>query len=335
MVESTTGPVPPVHIAVRQSTGVITLDRPKALNSINPEILYPVIDALERWRDDDGVEQVVVTSSSKHFCAGGDVRYAREAALAGNGEEADEFFAREYGMNLMISEYPKPYISLISGVVMGGGLGLSAHGSHVVVTPDAFASMPEMNIGFFTDVGMSYRLQHLRKRPSLDLGMFLALTGYRMSADDMIATGLATRLVESLEGLTERIIDQGPGVLDEVAIEAGESELEKLYPLIDGAFSAPWSEIKKNLASDPELAEIVEPLLRQASPSSLVATAELVLANSKHDLAKSLENERRYAEMLLREPDFQEGVRAVLVDKTNDPAFAPEPGPEKYRDILE
>lgn len=332
MAESTTGPV---HIAVRQSTGVITLDRPKALNSINPEILYPVIEALEEWRGDDGVEQVVVTSSGKHFCAGGDVRYAREAALSGNGEEADEFFAREYAMNLMIAEYPKPYISLISGVVMGGGLGLSAHGSHVVVTPDAFASMPEMNIGFFTDVGMSYRLQHLRKRPSLDLGMFLALTGYRLRANDMMATGLATHLVDSLDGLLERIVEEGPGVLDEVAVEPGPSELEKLYPLIDGAFSAPWSEIKKTIAADPELAEVVEPLLKQASPSSLVATAELMLANATNDLAASLENERRYAELLLREPDFHEGVRAVLVDKTNDAAFAPEPEPDKYRDILE
>lgn len=332
MVESTTGPV---HIAVRQSTGVITLDRPEALNSINPEILFPVIDALETWRDDEGVEQVVVKSSGKHFCAGGDVRRVREQVLAGNHAEADEFFAREYEMNLMISQYPKPYISLISGVVMGGGLGLSAHGSHIVITPDAFASMPEMNIGFFTDVGMSHRLQNLPKNPSLDLGMFLALTGYRLKADDMMATGLATHLVESLDGLAERIIAEGPGVLEEVAIEPGESELEKLYPLIRGAFSAPWPQIKKNIESTPELAEIVEPLIVHASPSSLVASAELMLANSKRDLAGSLENEIRLGKKLRQETDFLEGVRAVLVDKSNDARFAPEPGPEEYRDVLE
>lgn len=332
MAESTTGPV---HIAVEQSTGVITLDRPKALNSINPEILFPVIEALEAWRDDDAVEQVVVASTSKHFCAGGDVRYARETVLDGRGEEADEFFSREYGMNLMISEYPKPYISLISGVVMGGGLGLSAHGSHIVVTPDVSAAMPEMNIGFFTDVGMSHRLQNLPGKPSLDLGMFLALTGYRMNAGDMMATGLATHLVESLDGLKDRIVAQGAGVLDEVAVAPGESELEKLYPLIDGRFSSPWSEIANTIDSDPELVAVVAPLLKQASPSSLVATAELMMANSRHDLAAALDNERRYAEMLLREPDFSEGVRAVLVDKSNDPSFAPEPGPEKYRDVLE
>lgn len=332
MVESTTGPV---HIAVRKSTGVITLDRPEALNSINPEILYPVIEALEKWRDDDGVEQVVVKSSGKHFCAGGDVRRVREQVLAGNHAEADEFFAREYEMNLMISQYPKPYISLISGVVMGGGLGLSAHGSHIVITPDAFASMPEMNIGFFTDVGMSHRLQNLPKQPSLDIGMFLALSGYRLKANDMMATGLATHLVESLDGLADRIIAEGPGVLEEVAIEPGESELEKLYPLIRGAFSAPWPQIKQNIESVPELAEIVEPLIAHASPSSLVASAELMLANSKHDLAGSLENEIRLGKKLRQETDFLEGVRAVLVDKSNDARFEPEPGPEKYRDVLE
>lgn len=331
MAETTTGPV---HIAVQQSTGVITLDRPEALNSISPEILFPVIDALEEWREDDRVECVVVTSSGKHFCAGGDVRWAREMEMAGRGEEADDFFSREYEMNLMISQYPKPYISLISGMVMGGGLGLSAHGSHVVVTPNATASMPEMNIGFFTDVGMSHRLQNLPKHPSLDLGMFLALTGYRLNADDMMATGLATHLVESLEGLEEKIIAEGPGVLDELAVEPGPSELEKLYPLIEGAFSGPWSEIKSKIDADPALAEVVQPLIAHASPSSLVATSELMLANSRHDLAASLDNERRFAQFLLREPDFREGVRAVLVDKTKDAEFQPEPEPEKYRDVL-
>lgn len=311
------------------------MDRPEALNSINPDILFPVIEALEAWRDDDGVERVLVTSSGKHFCAGGDVRWAREAELAGRGGDADEFFSREYEMNLMIAEYPKPYISLISGVVMGGGLGLSAHGSHVVVTPDALSSMPEMNIGFFTDVGMSYRLQNLPKHPSLDLGMFLALTGYRLTAYDMMATGMATHLVNSLDGLEDRIVAEGPGVLEEVAVEPGPSDLEKLYSLIEGAFSSPWTQIRDNIDSHPELAEVVQPLIEHASPSSLVATAELMLANSRHDLAGSLENERRYAKLLLREPDFREGVRAVLVDKSKDAQFQPEPGPEKYRDVLE
>ena len=327
---------PPVRTDVVRSTGVITLDRPKALNSLNPDMLYPIIDALKAWREDDAIEQVLVVSSGKHFCAGGDVRYAREAIMAGRHEEVDEFFRREYEMNLMIAEYPKPYISLVSGVVMGGGLGLSAHGDRLVVTPDAFASMPEMNIGYFTDVGMSWRLQNLPGHPTLGLGMFLALTGYRLNAHEMVATGLATHLVESLDGLAERIINEGVEVLDEVAVEpefAKFEELEELYVLIDDVFTHPWPEIKERL--DGRLAEVVEPLIVQASPSSLVASAELMLANSHCDLATALQNENKLGLMLRRENDFLEGVRAVLVDKSNDATFEPEPEPEKYRDAIE
>lgn len=323
----------PVQIDVVQSTGLITLDRPKALNSLNPDILYPVIDALTAWRDDDAISQVIVRSSGKHFCSGGDVRYAREAIMAGKHDEVDEFFRREYAMNLMIAQYPKPYISLISGVVMGGGLGISAHGSHFVVTPDAFASMPEMNIGYFTDVGMSWKLQNLPGHPSQGLGTFLALTGYRLKANDMMATGLATHLVESLDGLAERIIGDGPGVLDELSIAPGTAEIEQLYSLVDDAFTGPWSGIAPRLTG--ELGEVATPLIKQASPSSLVASAELMEANADQDLAGALQNEERLGLILRRENDFLEGVRAVLVDKSNDADFAPEPEPAKYRETLE
>ena len=322
----------PVRIDVAQSTGVITLDRPKALNSLNPDMLYPIIDALEAWRDDDAIEQVIVQSSGKHFCAGGDVRYARENIMAGNHEHVDEFFTREYAMNYMISQFPKPYISLISGVDMGGGLGISAHGSHFVVTPDAFASMPEMNIGYFTDVGLSWTLQNLPKHPSQGLGTFLALTGYRLTANDMMATGLATHLVDSLDGVAERIINDGVETLDDMSIEPGDAEITQLYELVDDTFIGPWSEIKQQLTG--RLGDVADPLLEQASPSSLVATAELMDANSRQDLKGSLDNELRLGEVIRRETDFLEGVRAVLVDKSNDAQFAPEPSPEKYREVL-
>lgn len=323
----------PVVFDVQQSTGVITLDRPKALNSLNPDILYPVIEQLEQWRDDDAIEQVLVQSSGKHFCAGGDVRYAREQIIAGNHEGVDEFFRREYEMNYMISQYPKPYISLISGVVMGGGLGLTAHGSHFVVTPDAFGSMPEMNIGYFTDVGMSWTLQNLPKHPSQGLGTFLALTGYRLKANDMMATGLATHLVESLDGVAERIINDGPAALDSLAVAPGEAEIESIYSLVDDTFIGPWSDIREKLTG--EVGDLANPLLKQASPASLVASAELMDVNSRHDLKKSLDNEEQLGLKIRREPDFLEGVRAVLVDKSNDAVFAPEPGPERYREVLD
>ncbi|EEI17672.1 3-hydroxyisobutyryl-CoA hydrolase [Corynebacterium lipophiloflavum] len=325
----------PVKTSVLHHTGVITLDRPKALNSLNHEMVRLIAAALDEWRDDAAVEQVIIHSSGKHFCAGGDVRAARDGVVEGRAEEVDAYFAEEYAMNLDISTYPKPYTALASGVIMGGGLGVSAHGSHLVVTEDAFASMPEMSIGFITDVGMSHRLQNLPKHPSAALGTFLALTGYRLSADDMLATGLATHKVASLDGLVERIAAEGLGVLDEVALEAGESELAGFFDAVEGVFVGSWPEISQRLDSaPPELAQLVEKLTAQASPSALVASSELMVANSSLDLAQSLENERALGAVMSREPDFAEGVRAVLIDKTNDANFAAAPEPEHYRRVL-
>lgn len=321
-----------VTTEVRGTTGVIALDRPKALNSLNPGMARAIDAALDAWRDDDAVEQVVIHSTGKHFCSGGDVRAAREGMLDGREAEVDAFFDDEYAMNLKIANYPKPYIALCSGVIMGGGMGVSAHGSHMVVTQDAFASMPEMNIGYITDVGMSWLLQNLPKAPSQSLGAFLGLTGYRMSPDDMLATGLATHKVATLDGVLDGIVAQGPGYVDTIALGAGESELLSLTDGIDSAFHGPWAEIARRLSG--ELAELVEQLTAQASPSSLVAAAELFAANAAQDLAGALDNERRLGAVMLREPDFAEGVRAVLVDKDHAPRFAPQPDPAKYRAVL-
>ncbi|WKD58002.1 putative enoyl-CoA hydratase [Corynebacterium capitovis DSM 44611] len=324
----------PVLTDVMDSTGVITLNRPKALNSLNREMVDAIKGALDAWREDAGVEQVIIRSSGKHFCAGGDVRAAREGILSGRAVDVDEFFAREYEMNLDIANYPKPYIALASGVIMGGGLGVSAHGSHLAVTEDAFASMPEMNIGYITDVGMSWRLQHLPGHPSQGLGAFLALTGYRLSADDMLATGLATHKVASLDGVVERVVAGGARSLDDVALPAGPSDLERWFDVIDEVFVGSWADIKRALAAHPELQALVATLTSQASPSALVAAAELMQANAETDLAGALANERSLGALVSREPDFAEGVRAVLVDKTNDASFTPEADVERYRAAL-
>lgn len=313
-------------------SGVITLDRPKALNSLNHEMVRTIAAALDAWRDDEEIEQVIIYSSGKHFCSGGDVRAAREGVLAGEVDQVDAFFADEYAMNLDIANYPKPYIALAGGVVMGGGLGVSAHGSHLVVTDDAFASMPEMNIGFITDVGMSWKLQNLPKHPSQGLGAFLALTGYRLSADDMLATGLATHKVASLDGLVERIAAEGPGVIDSLALEPGESALARWFDEVDETFTGSWPEISARL--EGELGALVADLTSQASPSALVAAAELIDANSTLTLAEALDNERALAAKMYRQPDFAEGVRAVLVDKSRDATFGEAGSPETYRAVL-
>lgn len=325
----------PVLTEIRGTTGVITLDRPKALNSLNTEMVDIIKEALEKWSDDDAIEQVVVQSSGKHFCAGGDVRAVREALLEGNLEEVERFFADEYAMNVDIANYPKPYIALCNGVVMGGGMGISAHASHMVVTEDAFASMPEMFIAYITDVGMSWKLQNLPKRPSQSLGTFLGLTGYRMSADDMLATGLASHKVASLDGVLDGIVEKGIGYLDEVALEQGESELEQLIDGAEQTFTGSWEEIQANLERAPEeFRTKVDELMVGAAPSALVAAAELFAANAGKPLEEAIANEEELGKAIYREPDFAEGVRAVLVDKTKDADFAPQPSPEKYREIL-
>ncbi|WP_018297534.1 3-hydroxyisobutyryl-CoA hydrolase [Corynebacterium lubricantis] len=323
----------PVKVTVEKSTGILTLDRPKALNSLNDEMMTLITDALIAWKDDPAIEQVVIRSDAKHFCAGGDVRTIRDQVLAEDFQPVDDFFAYEYNTNLMISEYPKPYIALMNGLTMGGGLGVSAHGSHRVITSDSWASMPEINIGFITDVGISHLFQHLPGHPSLALGKFLGLTGYRLKAADMIETGLATHHVESFDGLLEAIIEKGVSAIEEAAIAPSASpELPSLYDGIEAQFQGSWEEIEQNLHGD--LKELVDKLTSQASPSALVAATELFEANSQLDLAGSLDNEGALGSFMRREPDFAEGVRAVLVDKDQDPHFA-EAGPaERYRAVL-
>lgn len=310
---------------VRDGTGTITLNRPKALNSLDHTMIRAIDAAVRQWAEDDRVERVVVRSSSKHFCSGGDVKMARAEILAGNAELVDEFFAHEYAMNLFIAQYPKPFTALAGGVIMGGGMGISAIGGPLVVADNAFASMPEMNIGYITDVGMSWKLQHLPGRGSVNLGKFLGLTGYRMTPDDMLALGLASKKIAAGEELS----------LADAPLEPQPSPLARWFDDIEATFAGSWADIDRRLDAQPgEFAELVRDLTKQASPSSLVATAELFEANANQDLAGALDNERRLGELMRREPDFAEGVRAVLVDKDQAPEFAPQPDPDKYRAVL-
>lgn len=325
----------PVLTEIRGTTGILTLNRPKALNSLNTEMVDIIKGALAQWRDDDAVEQVVIQSSGKHFCAGGDVRAVRDGIMAEEWDAVERFFTDEYEMNVDIANYPKPYIALCNGVIMGGGMGVSAHASHMVVTEDAFASMPEMFIAYVTDVGMSWLLQNLPKAPSQGLGTFLGLTGYRLTPDDMLATGLASHKVASLDGVLDGIVERGIGYLDEIALGQGDSELMQLSDEASQVFTNSWEEISAKLGeASPEFQAKCEELMVGASPSALVASAELFAANANQDLEAAIANEERLGAVVYREPDFVEGVRAVLVDKSKDAEFAPQPSPEKYRAVL-
>ena len=325
----------PVIVSVRNSSGLLGLNRPKALNSLNPRMVDLITDALENWADDPAIHRVIIYSAGpKGFCAGGDVRLVREEITGGSHKAGDKFFLDEYEMNNAIANFPKPFVALINGVAMGGGLGVSAHGSHRVITENAFASMPEMAIGFVPDVGMTWMMQRMvgeTGRPIPALATFAGLTGWRFSPADMLWSGLATDYVESsdLDDFMDTIIAES---LDDAlerysASPAEDSTLATYLPEIEECFGFDtWAEISAALSecANEEFVELVRELMAAANPSSVVAAVELYAANRRApSLRVALENENSIGSQLRREPNFSEGVRAVLVDKTRDAAFTP------------
>lgn len=337
----------PVLVSVRNHTGVLELNRPKALNSLNPEMIDIIRRSLEEWAEDDAIEQVLIHSASeKAFCAGGDVRYAREGIADDRLDEVDAFFASEYLTNGDIAEFPKPYIAVIDGVVMGGGLGISLHGSHRVVTERAFASMPEMNIGYVTDVGVAFAAQRMvgtRGVASPGLAKFWGITGYRMYAADMLWTGVATHVVKGAAELIEAAIERGiDAALADLALPAPQepAPLEQVAKDLEETFSLPtWEEISAELDRRPQIAGEVKRLMSAACPAAIIAANELFEAEAKvEDIREALLLELKLGMHMYRRPDFSEGVRAVLVDKTQDPQFTPssieDVDSEEFRAVL-
>jgi enoyl-CoA hydratase/carnithine racemase len=179
----------------RGTAGIVTLNRPAALNAVTRRMVGTLREALERWRHDGAVSRVILTAAGgRAFSAGGDLRHIYAAGRADRQEESIAFWREEYFLNAMIKHYPKPYVALIDGIVMGGGVGVSVHGSHRIAG-DRFAfAMPEVGIGFFPDVGATWFLPRL---PG-EIGTYCALTGERLKAADAVATGIATHRVESV-----------------------------------------------------------------------------------------------------------------------------------------
>ena len=243
-------------------------------------------------------------------------------------------------MNNALANFPKPVVALIDGVAMGGGLGISAHGSHRVITENALAAMPEMVIGFSPDVGMTWMMARMvgePGRPIPALASFALLTGWRFSPADMLWSGLATDYVpsEDLGEFMDTVIAESlDDALERFSTQpTGESELAVWLPEIEECFGhSTWADISAALSecANTEFVELVHGLMRDANPSSVVATVELFNANLEaSSLRVALENENAIGSELRREPNFLEGVRAVLVDKTRDAKFVP----SDYKDV--
>lgn len=302
--------------------GRIRLNRPNALNAVDLEMIRAIRGALEEWRNQPHVHAVVIEGvGERAFCSGGDIRAVRAARLRGDDDAVESFFAEEYALNLVIAEYPKPYVALIDGVCMGGGIGLSVHGSIRVATESALLAMPETAIGMFPDIGASFLLPRLPGH----LGMFLCLTGTRMRGADAVHAGFATHYVPraALPALSAAIARDGVAVVAEHAAPLPPFSLAAQREAIDRCFGADSvvAILRRLEAENSDWAREVLAMLRQMSPHSVLWSFDLVRRGADSTLAQALQTELALTRTVTRHPDYLEGVRAMVVDKDRKPRW--------------
>ncbi|MBP0443212.1 enoyl-CoA hydratase/isomerase family protein [Roseomonas sp. SSH11] len=318
---------PSVVARVEGRAGTILLNRPRALNALDQGMIDALAGAATRFRDDPSISLVILEGAGgRAFCAGGDVRAMRAAVLAGDTATVERFFSTEYALNRMIAEYPKPWISLIDGVCMGGGIGVSVHGSHRVVTGQAMLAMPETAIALFPDVGTSYALPRLPGARGA-MGKWLALTGARLHGAEAVEAGLATHHVprERLAALRDALLAGDAGVVERFAAAVPPGPVEEMRAAIERCFAPDDlpSIMALLTAEDTEWARQQAEVLHRVSPTSLAVTLELLRRGATLDLPACLAMELALTRAVTRHPDFAEGVRAVLVDKDNAPRWQP------------
>lgn len=323
---------PEVLLETRGAAGVITLNRPKALNALNLPMVREILPRLREWAKDPAITRVIIKGAGdRAFCAGGDVRALHDLGRAGRVGEALQFWREEYVLNDYIGSLPKPYISLIDGICMGGGFGLSAHGQYRVAGDRYLFAMPEVNIGLIPDVGGSHVLPRL---PGA-FGHFLALTATRIHAPAAHACGLATHVAhtEAFPALEEALCAGGDvdTVLAEHCVLPGDSAFVPHLDFIAEAFgqeSLPgiFSALETAAGNGGKHAEFAATCLkamRAASPTSLLLVMEQMRRGGRQDLSACMKMEMRMVSRIAEDGDFYEGVRAVLVDKDNSPRWNP------------
>ncbi|MET9608467.1 enoyl-CoA hydratase/isomerase family protein [Streptomyces sp. NPDC006512] len=315
-----------VLIEIHGHTGVITLNRPEALNALTHAMVLTVTAALAAWERDPAVRQVLVRGAGERgLCAGGDIRAIHADAKSG-GTASLDFWRDEYRLNARIARYPKPYVALMDGIVMGGGVGISAHGSVRVVTERSRVAMPETGIGFVPDVGGT----HLLSRAPGELGTHLALTGLAVGAADALLCGLADLFVPSdhLAELTHALAcSPAEEVLAPYAgasVPGGELAAEREW--IDRCYAADTVEEihSRLLGNGLAAAREASSVLRTKSPTALKVTlAALRRARELGSLEEVLEQEYRVSAAALSTPDLVEGIRAQVIDKDRLPRWSP------------
>ena len=307
------------------SIGLITLNRPKAINSLNQQMVDDLAAILTRWADDDAVRAVVLSGAGERgLCAGGDVVSIYHSARK-DGVEARRFWRDEYLMNAQIAEFSKPYVAVMDGIVMGGGVGVSAHANTRVVTDTSKIAMPEVGIGFIPDVGGVYLLS----RAPGGLGLHAALTGAPFSGADAIAMGFGDHYVPhaDVEALRNAVVADGvENALAKYAIEPPPSELATQRSWIDDCFAGDTVEdiVAALREHDAGPANEAAELIATRSPISLSVTLQAVRrAATLKTVEDVLVQDYRVSSASLRSHDLVEGIRAQLIDKDRNPKWSP------------
>src|SRR5262245_13050937 len=316
----------------RDAAGIVMLNRPKALNAITHGMVRALAAQLAEWAKDGAVTRVlVVAAGDRAFSAGGDIRALHDLGRAGRHAEALQFWRDEYMLNTLIKRYPKPYVALIDGMVMGGGVGISVHGSHRVAGDRFQFAMPEVGIGFFPDVGATWFLPRM---PG-EVGTYCALTGERMKNADAVAFGIATHYVASsrFPELAEALTGTEPvdAVLARFAERLGIGPLSVYRAAIDRTFDS--NHVEDILAAlDREAvtgsqeagwAGATAAIIRAKSPVSLKIALAQVRGGRQWSFTECMKMEFRIVSRIIYRNDFYEGVRAVIIDKDNAPRWTP------------
>jgi enoyl-CoA hydratase len=314
----------------RGYAGIVTLNRPNALNAVTHAMVQALAVQLEVWNNDTAVTRVILRAEGERaFSAGGDIRALYERGTAGRYEEALAFWRDEYILNAAIRNYRKPYVSLIDGIVMGGGVGISVNGAFRVAGDRFQFAMPEVGIGFFPDVGATFILPRM---PG-ELGAWCALTGGRLKAADAVSSGIATHRVASAHfaELTEALSGSAPveAILSAFVARPAPSQIP--HTVIDRLFTS--KRVEDLLAAldyaatggnDADFARATAANIRTKSPTSLKVALAQVRRGKAWSFAQCMRTEFRIVSRIVEGHDFYEGVRAVIIDKDNAPRWHPE-----------
>ena len=324
-----------VFVTREGSAGFLSLNRPAALHALTLPMCHEMSSALSEWQGDAGVEAVIIDHApspdgdpklSRGFCAGGDIAFLRNSALNDGGVSGRQFFHDEYQLNHQIFTYPKPVVAFMDGITMGGGVGISQPARFRVATENTRLAMPETGIGLFPDVGGGWYLSRLPGR----IGQFLALTGARLDGAECTWAGLATHYLphDALSEAKARIAagHEPGGVLTSLAVAPPVARIAANAGQIARHFASDrFEDIIASLAADAsDWAAKELATLRTKSPQTCkVALRQLHDSLECDDFAANMAMEYRIASRVLTRPDFAEGVRAVIVDKTMDPQWDP------------